>query len=73
MKPYRFTDLIADGMQGAERCHGLLEDEGDTCASDGSHKSAVGVKLRYVDFAMIVSSASLTLVSVVMCSLYYLP
>ena len=42
-------DLVADGVEGAERGHRLLEDQGDFAAADVAHLPAVGVERGQVD------------------------
>src|SRR5262249_20612656 len=42
-------DLIADRMDGAERGHRLLKNEGDLSAPDGAHLTAVRVVLAHID------------------------
>ena len=37
MQRDRFDDLVADGVDGVERGHRLLEDHGDVFAADGAH------------------------------------
>ena len=48
VQPHRLHDLVADGVDGAERGHRLLEDEGDVLAADVPHLAAVGSELGQI-------------------------
>jgi len=47
----RFGDLVADGVDGAERRHRLLEHHAEIAAPDVAHGPADGVELGEVEFA----------------------
>jgi len=49
MNQYRLHDLVANGMQRAERRHRLLEDHADLLTADFTHFLSGGRKIEHVD------------------------
>src|SRR5262249_47236640 len=57
----RFDDLAADRVDGAERGHGLLEDERDLRPADRAHLRTIRRELRQVHGAMVWAVGTLTM------------
>jgi len=57
VQPDHLADLVADGVDGRERAHRLLEDHRDVTAADRPDRLAAGLQPRQVDRLLLARAA----------------